>query len=68
MRYVVEAIGKPRTDFGESLHNFCDGSIKESESNIKEENGFTNIGYANNPMDFVLELERTGKKPKDFQC
>lgn len=32
------------------------GAITESESIITEENGFKNIGYDQNPMDYVNEL------------
>lgn len=61
--YLVEPI-RPRsaskTNFGESLighGSFCDASITEEESIIKPENGFTNIGYSKNPMDYVERLE-----------
>lgn len=64
--YLVEPIGKPRTEFGASLDNFCDGSITEKESIISEENGFKNIGYAQNPMDYIDALEK-GRKPKDCE-
>lgn len=66
-KFVVEAIGTVRTDFGDSLDNFCDGSIKEKDSRITEENGFINIGYAQNPMDYIRQLEETRKKPKDHK-
>lgn len=57
--YCVEAIhhSRPRTDFGESLHDFCDGSIKEKESIINESNCL-NLGYSKNPMDYIDRLEK----------
>lgn len=55
-KFCVEPIGKPRTDFGDSITDKCDGSIKESESIITEENGFKNIGYAQNPNDYIDQL------------
>lgn len=61
--YCVEPIGKPRTEFGASLTDFCKGSITEKESIITEDNGFINIGYAKNPSDYIEALER-GEKPK----
>jgi hypothetical protein len=64
-KYVVEAIDGHRTEFGDSLDNFCDGSIKERDSRILAENGFINIGWTRNPMDWIRELEETGRKPKD---
>lgn len=65
-KFVVEAIGFVRTDFGDSIEDFCNGSIRdEKDSRITPENGFTNIGYAQNPMDYIRQLEETGKKPKD---
>jgi hypothetical protein len=60
-KYCVEPIGKPRTEFGDSLHEKCDGSITEAESIITEANGFTNIGYAQNPMDYIEQLEKKNK-------
>ena len=62
--YLVEPIGSPRTGFGSSLTSFCNGSIMEEESAIKPENGFINIGYAQNPLDYIDALER-GQRPKD---
>jgi hypothetical protein len=64
-KYVVEAINGHRTEFGDSLDNFCDGSIKERDSRILPDNGFINIGWTRNPMDWIHELEEKGKKPKD---
>lgn len=32
------------------------GAINEEDSIITEENGFVNIGYANNPMDYIEKL------------
>jgi hypothetical protein len=32
------------------------GAIKEEDSIITEENGFTEIGYAKNPMDYIENL------------
>lgn len=62
--FLVEPIGKPRTEFGASLTDFCNGSIREEESIITTENGFSNIGYAQNPLDYIDAIER-GEKPKN---
>ena len=32
------------------------GAIREEDSIITEENGFTNIGYSQNPMDYIDNL------------
>jgi hypothetical protein len=48
---VDPATKKLTGDYGDKS-----GAIKESESIITEENGFTDIGYAQNPMDYVDEL------------
>jgi hypothetical protein len=32
------------------------GAIDEEDSIITEENGFTNIGHAKNPMDYIEKL------------
>lgn len=56
-KFLVEPIGSPRTEFGDSIknENQAKGSIKESESIITKENGFKNI----------LTLEK-GVSPIDF--
>lgn len=65
-KFLVEPIGNPRTEFGDinpatkkiegSYGSKYRGSIDEEESIITEENGFSNIGYAKNPMDYVNKL------------
>ncbi len=50
---------------GDSLDNLCDGSIKERDSRILPENGFINICWTRNPMDWIHEQEEKGKKPKE---
>lgn len=55
-KFCVEPIGKPRTDFGDSITNKCNGSITEKESIVTEDNGFVNIGYSKNPLDYVEKL------------
>jgi hypothetical protein len=61
--YLVEPVrprSETRTDFGESLiehGSFCNASITEEESIITPENGFTNISYAGNPLDYIERLE-----------
>ena len=65
-KFMVEPIGKPRTEFGESLQGqTCNGSITERELIINEENGFKNIGYAKNPLDFIDAIIEKGKRPKE---
>ena len=63
--YVVEAIQPRRhhrTDFGDSLRGeHCEGAIVEEQSRIRPENGFVNIGYDRNPMDYIEALERRGR-------
>jgi len=59
-KFCVEPIGKPRTEFGDSITDKCTGSIVESESIITDNNGFTNIGYAHNPADYVEKLLSKG--------
>ena len=52
-QWDVEAIHgrrKHRTDFGESLSKFCDGSIPEIESRIAEKT-HRNIRVVKNPSD-----------------
>jgi hypothetical protein len=39
--------------------------LKERDSRILAENGFINIGWTRNPMDWIHKLEETGRKPKD---
>lgn len=55
-KFVVEPIGKPRTDYGDSISDKCGASITEKESTITEENGFKNIGYSQNPNDYIEGL------------
>ena len=65
-KFCVEPIGNPRTDWGdvspatkkiEGAYGLkYRGSIDEKDSIIKEDNGFTNIGYAQNPIDYINKL------------
>lgn len=55
-KFCVEPIGKPRTNFGDSITDKCGASITEDESIIREDNGFKNIGYAQNPMDYINKI------------
>lgn len=59
-KFLVEPIGRRGIDFGDSIEQRArsDGSIRERESVISEDNGFKNIGYARNPSDFVKRLLR----------
>lgn len=50
--YLVEAIGKYRTGFGDSLDSRCNGSIQEKDSWIKD--GV----YAKSPEEGIAILER----------
>lgn len=61
-RFLVEPIGRRGVDFGDSIEQRArqDGSISERDSVISEANGFTNIGYAKNPADFVKRLTEAG--------
>jgi hypothetical protein len=59
--FLVEAIGNPRTDFGDSLDDKCTGSIREKDSEITPET-HTNIGYAKNPADYIGKLLAKGDK------
>lgn len=57
-RFDVEAIQprhEHRTDFGDSLDNFCAGAIGEEDSLISNKT-HKNISYVRNPMDVVREL------------
>lgn len=49
-KWDVEAIGKPRTEFGDSLDSKCDGSIREKDSRIMSET-HSNIRIVGNPID-----------------
>lgn len=65
-KFVVEPIGNPRTNFGDinpstgklegSYGQKYKGSIDAEDSIITEENGFTNIGYAQNPNDYIDKI------------
>ena len=65
-KFVVEPIGNPRTEFGDinpatgkvegSYGSKYRGSIDAEDSVITEENGFTNIGYSQNPQDYIDKL------------
>ena len=65
-KFCVEPVGNPRTDFGdinpatgkiEGAYGMkYRGSIDEKDSIITEENGFKDIGYAQNPLDYIEEL------------
>lgn len=60
-KFLVEPIGNPRTDFGDSIKNEVQakGSIKKEESIITEENGFTNIVTLEagvSPIDYINSL------------
>lgn len=65
-KFCVEPVGNPRTEFGDinpstgkvegSYGQKYRGSIDEKDSVITEDNGFTNIGYAQNPVDYVNKL------------
>lgn len=65
-KFLVEPVGNPRTNFGDinpatnklegNYGSKYRGSIDEEDSVITEEKGFTNIGYAQNPMDYVNNL------------
>lgn len=55
--YLVEAIGRPRTEFGDSLNEQCRGSIRERDSIINDST-CRNVGYSKNPMDYINHLER----------
>lgn len=65
-KFLVEPIGNPRTDFGDinpatgkvegSYGSKYRGSIDAEDSVITEENGFKNIGYAQNPQDYIDKL------------
>lgn len=66
-RFLVEPVGSRGVDFGDSIEQRPrhDGAIRESESVINETNGFRNIGYASNPMDFVTKLLEGGEAGGD---
>ena len=55
--FLVEAIGHPRTEFGDSITDKCAGSIREKDSQISEAT-HKNIGYAKNPGDYIDKLLR----------
>lgn len=60
-KFLVEPIGNPRTDFGDSIKNEVQakGSIKKEESIITEENGFTNITLLDvgvSPINYIHNL------------
>jgi hypothetical protein len=55
--FVVEAIGRTRTDFGDSIQDHCKGSIAERDSVITSDR-CANIGYSRNPMDYIDRLLR----------
>lgn len=49
---VNPATKKLEGNYGEKFR----GSIPETESVITKENGFTDIGYAKNPNDYIEQL------------
>jgi hypothetical protein len=65
-KFCVEPVGNPRTEFGDinpstkkiegNYGQKYRGSIDEQDSIITEENGFTNIGYDQNPLDYIAKL------------
>ncbi len=65
-KFCVEPVGNPRTDFGDinpatgkvegNYGMKYRGSINEEDSIITKENGFTDIGYAQNPLDYIEKL------------
>lgn len=61
--FVIEVIGHPRTNFGDSLASKCTGSISEKDSIITPENGFVNIANigSGNPMDYIDKLLKKGQ-------
>lgn len=65
-KFLVEPIGNPRTDFGDSIknENQAKGSIKESESIITEENGFKNIITLDkgvSPINYIENILNSSK-------
>lgn len=60
-KFLVEPIGNPRTDFGDSIknENQAKGSINKENSIISEENGFKNIitlGVGVSPIDYINNI------------
>lgn len=60
-KFLVEPIGKPRTDFGDSIINQHQepGSIDKKDSIITEENNFKNIKTLNigeSPISYINQL------------
>ena len=65
-KFCVEPVGNPRTDFGDinpatkkiegNYGMKYRGSIDEKDSIITEANGFKDIGYAQNPLDYIEKL------------